>query len=105
LNKIPRSHTKVWKLKVVQIISKNPINTRLAPRFNKWTKQNPMSIKITKRHVLKDISHLKKTNDKEWDKQLSKRARFQQTTKLLTLFMMAHKLPKKDCLPTISNAN
>jgi hypothetical protein len=31
----PRSHTKVRKLKVVQIISKNPINTRLTPKFNK----------------------------------------------------------------------
>jgi hypothetical protein len=31
----------------------------LAPKFNKWTKQKPMSIKITKMHMLKDISHFK----------------------------------------------
>jgi hypothetical protein len=87
-----RSHTKVWKLKFVQIISKNPINIRLAPKFNKWTNQKPMSIKITKRHMLKDISHFKRktTNDKEWDNKPPKRERFQQQTKLSTLFMMEH---------------
>jgi hypothetical protein len=89
LDKTPkrsRSH-KVWKLKIIQIISKNPINTRLTPKFNKWTTQKP------KRHMLKNISHLK--NDKEWDKQLPKRARFQQTNQTLHTFYDGTQSTKK----------
>jgi hypothetical protein len=82
----------VWKLKVVQIISKNPINTRLATKFNKWTKQRPMSIKITKRHILKDISHFKSKKQMTRN-EISNSQREQGSNKqrkLSTLFMMAH---------------
>ena len=59
--------------KVIQIISKNQINTWLIAKFNTRTPQKPMSTQKTKTHMLKDLSHSRgKTNIKEWDNQLPK---------------------------------
>jgi hypothetical protein len=67
-----------------------------------------MSIKIAKRHMLKDISHFK--SRKEMTRNEIRNSQREQgsnkRTKLPTLFMMAHKVQKgKVYLPTISNTN
>jgi hypothetical protein len=105
--KTKKSHNGV-KTKVVQIVSKNPINTRLTLEFNKWTKQKPMSIKITKRHMFKDISHFKYKN--KWKRnEISNSQREQGSTNKPNsphiLLWHAKYQKEKIFLPTTTNTN
>ena len=92
------THKKVWHQRIVQIISKNQINTKIDSKVQRVNKaKKPMSIKINKTHMLKSLSHYKKVKQITRN-EITKSQREQgsnKQTKPSTLFMMAQSTEKK----------